>query len=86
MRVSYGPPGAKGVTQLMAVDGADFDETKLEKAVKAGTVIAVGLAILGALGGGKTMRNAGLGGAAALVAVRWFATKTAVVPVTTPAP
>ncbi len=65
MRVSYGPPGLKGVTTLVAV-GADESDTGTDRALKIGALGAIALAAYGAYAKKKNIRNVGLGGAAAL--------------------
>lgn len=69
MQVSYGPPGHRGVSQLVAV-GDDEYPTPIDQAVKTGTVVAAGVAALGLIAGSTTLRNAGAGGLIALLFVR----------------
>jgi hypothetical protein len=61
MQVSYGPPGHKGVTHLMAV-GADDDASSAEPVVQNAMVLSAAAAGLGLLLGSKTLRTAGLAG------------------------
>lgn len=86
MKISYGPPPARGVTQLMAVGAAEFDETATDRVVKGGIAGAAVVAGLGILIGSRTLRDVGLGGACALAAVRYYARRGQVVAVTQPAP
>jgi hypothetical protein len=61
MRVSYGPPGHKGVTRLMAV--GDDDGPPADGAL----LVAAGAGILGMLLGIRSMTYAGGGAALALL-------------------
>ena len=70
MKVSYGPPGHRGVTQLMAVGADDFELNKTEKMVKTGGLIAIGIWGLGMIMGSNTVKNIGFGGALALFGVQ----------------
>ena len=66
MKVSYGPPPQRGVTQLMAVGDADLDGD-------ASTTVMYGaaaVAVVGLLVGSSTIRNLGIGGWAALALSR----------------
>lgn len=85
MKVSYGPPAQRGVTQLMAVGAADLEDGVTDHAVKIGTAIAGGVWLLGLLAGSNTMKTAGLGAAVALLGVR-YASRRKAVEVATPAP
>ncbi|MBT8452958.1 MAG: hypothetical protein KJO40_13400 [Deltaproteobacteria bacterium] len=85
MRISYGPPGQKGVTTMMAVGADEYGQGDLEKAVKTGGLVAVGVWGLGWLLGSKTMRNVGLGAGLALFGVQTLS-KPQKVAVTTPTP
>ena len=88
MQISYGPPAAHGVTQLMAVGSADLETSPSDRVVRWGTLISVAVAGYGVATGRKGARNAGLGAAVALVAVgvATGAFGGGAVPVTTPAP
>ncbi len=84
-QISYGPPGHKGVSRLVAVGDADYD-SRTDHAVKTGAYLA-GVAVLaGLVIGSRTLRNLGAGAAAALLGVRWAAKPKQVVAAATPAP
>ena len=70
MRLSYGPPGHKGVTTLMAV-GADEYPNPTDRHIQAGVALSASAAVLGFLSGSRTLRDAGAGAAAALLLLRW---------------
>jgi hypothetical protein len=76
MRVSYGPPGHKGVSQLMAV-GDDEYATPTESAVKTGQVLAGAVWLVGLIGGSRTLRGWGFGATMALLGVRAAAKRRA---------
>ncbi len=61
MQVSYGPPGHKGVTQLMAVGADEMEAYPTDRAVKIGGLIATGAWALGALTGNRALEHAGFG-------------------------
>ena len=69
MQISYGPPGARGVTQLMAVGSADLETSPSDRVVRWGTIVSLALAGYGVATNRKGVRNAGLGAAVALAAV-----------------
>jgi hypothetical protein len=69
MRVSYGPPGHKGVTTLMAV-GADEYPTNTDRNLQIGVALSASVAVLGALAGSKRARDMGAGAAAALLLLK----------------
>lgn len=84
-QISYGPPGHKGVSRLVAVGDADYDG-KTDQAVKTGTYLA-GVAVLaGVMIGSRTIRNLGAGAALALMGVRLASKPKQVVQATAPAP
>ena len=68
MTVRYGPPGAKGVTSLMAV-GADEYESALGPALKLGGLAALALWGVGAWMKSQTAKNIGVGAGLALLAL-----------------
>lgn len=70
MKVSYGSPGHKGVTHLMAVGAAELEEGPTDRAVKLGLYGSVATTALGMFIGSSTVRNLGLGAVLALLAVR----------------
>lgn len=86
MKVSYGEPGNRGVTTLMAVGADDIDNTAAEAALNKGTVVALAASAVGFLLGIKTVRNMGLGGALALYGVRLMLKQPQVVTITQPVP
>lgn len=86
MKISYGPPGARGVSTLMAVGASDIDQTPTDRAVQVGGWVSLAAAIGGAVIGSKTIRDLGLGGAIALFAVRAVTNAPQQVAVTTPIP
>ena len=43
VEITYGPPGVRGVTQLMAVGADDFESSKAEQATMWGGFAAVGV-------------------------------------------
>ncbi len=69
MNVSYGPPGLKGVTTLMAVGDSDVELGATDRAIRRGSLIGAGAWLFGALTGQRTVRNAGMGATIALVTV-----------------
>jgi hypothetical protein len=73
MQVSYGPPGAKGVTQLMAVGADEHEGNVTEQAVKTGGLLAVGVWGLGLLLGSRSLQNVGMGAGLALFGVQMVA-------------
>ena len=60
MQVSFGPPGHKGVTHLMAVGADELPISSTEVALRVGGALALALAIFGP----RRARDIGLGGAA----------------------
>ena len=81
MRVSYGPPGHKGVTHLVAV-GAD-DDPACDPQNKQLMIASAALAGIGVLMKSSTTTGVGIGGVLALLAQRWLKTRRKV-EVTTP--
>jgi voltage-gated potassium channel Kch len=84
MKVSYGSPGHKGVTTLMAVGADELGESSTEEAVRIGSWGALAVAILGSVTGEETLAKAGAGAAAALFAIRLIAGRNDTVVVTAP--
>jgi hypothetical protein len=80
MKISYGPPGQRGVTTLMAVG----DDAELASATKTGAWISLGVMATGWLLGSPRLADVGAGGAIALIALRVL-TKPKPIPVTQPA-
>lgn len=85
MKISYGPPAARGVTQLMAVGAADFDQTATERAMSKGGLLALAVLGIGLVTGSRRARDIGLGAAVAIYGVRMVA-RPRPVEVTAPAP
>lgn len=85
MNISYGPPGHKGVTHLMAIGADDLDEGPADRAARIGTYVALGAIGVGVLMKSSRTRTLGIGAALALLAVR-LASRRAAVSVTSPAP
>jgi hypothetical protein len=81
MRVSYGPPGHKGVTHLLAVGDTDPQTTSLENY---GSAAGIGIAVIGGLVHSKRVFYFGAGAALGIMAVRWLRSQRKV-EVTTPA-
>src|SRR5512147_71251 len=73
MNVSYGPPGQKGVTTLMAVGADDLEQTTTDRAVSRASWLAAGAWLFGALTGQRTVKHIGMGATIALVGVRFAA-------------
>ena len=86
MNISYGPPGHKGVTTLMAVGDDELEAHPLEAAVKTGGYVALGVWALGLVMKSKTVQNVGFGAGLALFAVQAVANSAKVKTVTVPAP
>lgn len=70
MQVSYGPPGLKGVSQLMAVGADDLEASSTDRAVNVGLAVAAGVFVLGLAIKRPTPRHWALGAAAALLGVK----------------
>ena len=82
MQISYGPPGARGVTQLMAVGGDDDPADNREtRGVLVGALLAVGA---GFLMGSKTIKQIGIGAAIGAIAVEQLRKRPRAVVVTAP--
>lgn len=87
MQVSYGPPGRRGVTTLLAVGADELGaELPIEKAVRVGPWYMGAIAVVGALAGSRSVRDAGIGAAVALLLVRMTADRKSTVQVAAPAP
>lgn len=85
MQITYGPPAARGVTQLMAVGAADFDQTAVDRAVSRGGLLALAVFGIGLVTGSRRARDLGLGAAVALYGVR-LVSRPRAVEVSAPAP
>lgn len=88
MQTSYGPPGARGVTQLMAVGSADLETSPSDRIIRFGAIVGLAVAGYGMATKRNGVRNAGLGAAVALAVVgaATGAFGGGQVAVTTPAP
>lgn len=69
MEVRYGPPGHKGVTQLMSV-GSDDLEPRTKKVLRTASLLSIGVWALGLLSGSKAMKNVGFGAGLAAFGTR----------------
>ncbi len=79
MQISYGPPGQRGVTHLMAI-GADEDgSSDTVKLLGTLAIASAGTAIAGRVIGSKTLSLLGVGGVIALLIARRQASKPRVV-------
>lgn len=80
MQVSFGPPGHKGVSHLMAVGADELPPSSTDTALRLGGAVALALALLGR---GRA-RDVGLGGAVLaggiLVAQRLWPQRVVAVP------
>ena len=85
MQVSYGPPGQRGVTTMMAIGADDIGDSLTDQAVQRGALLAAGAWALGELGGNRPLANVALGGLLALFGVMAW-TRCQGVSVTQPAP
>jgi hypothetical protein len=70
MRIEYGPPGHKGVTQIM---GLGVSPTDIDKNHRNVGLLAVATWIGGAVLGSNTAKNIGIGGLLAVVYVQVLA-------------
>ena len=68
--ITYGPPGHRGVTQLMAVGADEFEGGHLDTAVKAGGLASLALWGFGFLTGNRAVQHVGLGAGLALFGVQ----------------
>lgn len=82
MQISYGEPGHRGVTHLMAVGADEYGSTDTAKVVKYGGMAAGLAAVIGALTNRPALSNIGLGATAALIAVHLASTRARTVSVT----
>lgn len=75
MQISYGPPGQRGVTHLMAV-GADEDgASDTVRLLDTLALASAGTAIAGRVIGSKTLSLLGVGGVIALLLARRAASR-----------
>jgi hypothetical protein len=66
MQVSYGPPGHKGVTTLMAVGASELEQSPTDAAVSKGIAISFGAMLIGVLVGSNTIKKMAAGAAIGL--------------------
>jgi len=85
MNISYGPPGARGVTQLMAVGADDIEHTATDRAVKVGSLIGLAVLGYGLVAKHKCAKTLGLGAVVALLGVRMASSGHRTVELTRPA-
>ena len=83
MQVSYGPPGHKGVSHLMAVGADELPPSDTDRAVRWGGLAGAALAAFGMATGSKRAFHLGLGALAAIGGVYWAGRRTRGVLVTT---
>lgn len=74
--MEYGPPGHKGVTSIMGIGATDIEPTNHAASMKRVGVLAGVLWVAGGVIGSNTLKNIGIGGAGALVAV-WLLARRA---------
>lgn len=72
MQISYGPPGQRGVTQLVAIGAAELEESPTDQAVNRGFWVGLAAWAFGGLIGSNTIRNMGAGAAIGFGAVKYF--------------
>jgi hypothetical protein len=72
MRVEYGPPGHKGVTQIMGL-GATPSIAMIDKNHRNVGLLALATWVGGVVAGSDTARNIGIGGLLAVVYVQVLA-------------
>lgn len=80
MRVEYGPPGHKGVTQIMGLGDYTLPQDKPSRLVGG---LAAATLVVGAVVGSSTARNIGIGGVLAIIYVQMLK-KPVVAPVAAP--
>jgi hypothetical protein len=56
MQVSYGPPGHKGVTTLMAVGASELEQSQADAALSRGITISFAAFVVGALVGSTMLK------------------------------
>lgn len=85
--ISYGPPGHRGVTQLMAVGADELEGGQLDAAVRTGGLASLALWGVGLLTGSRAVQHIGIGAGLALFGVQLVAGRlgTKKVTVTQPA-
>lgn len=77
-RIDYGPPGHKGVTQIMGLGAVPLPVAKqISKAHKTVGLLAVATLAGGVVTGSSTARNMGIGGLLAIVYAQMLRPKAA---------
>lgn len=82
MEVKYGPPGHKGVTQLMSV-GAEDADPRAERVLRTAGLLSIGAWVAGVLTGSSTLKHVGLGAGIATFGSRMALRGRRAVPVET---
>lgn len=67
MKLSYGSPGHKGVTHLMAVGADEYPPSRAEELVGIGAAASAGLLLVGLLTGRRRVFDIALGAAIATI-------------------
>lgn len=77
INVEYGPPGQRGVQTIMGLGADEVDALagKTEKSLTTAGWVSLGVWLLGTVTNRKSLRAAGLGGAAVAFGVRHLANK-----------
>jgi hypothetical protein len=83
VKISYGPPGHRGVTHLVAIGASELEETPTDHAVKVVGVAGAALFVAGFVIGGARVRSIGLGAALGALAIRALSTPGKI-PITQP--
>jgi len=74
MKVDFGPPGYRGVTQLVAIGDTELEAGASERVVRQGAYVAAGVAFVGWIAGMPRVRYLGAGAALGLLGVRLLTT------------
>lgn len=82
-QISYGPPGHRGVTRLLAVGDTEYD-SPTDQAVTTGIALSGAAWLAGLVLGSSTLKSMGTGAGLALLGVRYLGRKKQVVAVTAP--
>jgi hypothetical protein len=73
--VSYGPPGARGVTTLLGIGADDVEPHPAIPMLKKAMWIGIGAWVLGVVANKRGLRGFGLGAAAVGLGVRYLSEK-----------
>lgn len=71
--MEYGPPGLKGVTQIMGIGADDIEPSTHENSMKTVGIGAAAIFALGIVAGNKNAQQFGLGAGAAILACHLLA-------------